>query len=151
MTSYSKDIERIKDPENIHEAVYASSPYGLMTTFENDLTVRRLINAGHEVVPLIEKELKENWINLHEITLACFAYILQKVDLESAAKILSPVFVQAIKQPGPFFVNFAAYPLRKVFKLPTKPLGDTNTQTELLETLEASTRQIKIDEGSKDA
>jgi len=44
MADYSKDIERLKNPENIKEAVYASSPYVLMKVFENDPIVRRLTN-----------------------------------------------------------------------------------------------------------
>ncbi|UCE16676.1 MAG: hypothetical protein JSV12_03470 [Candidatus Bathyarchaeota archaeon] len=135
MYDYKKDIEMIKNPENIREAVYASSPCGLMIAFENDLIVQRLINAGQEVVPLITEELEKTGLELPEITLACFAYILQKLNLTSAAKTLKPLFVRAVEKPGPFFVHFAAHALRQATKLQTKPLGMTYTRTELLESL----------------
>lgn len=145
MISYSKEIERIKNPKNIHEAVYASSPHSLKKIFEKDLIVSRLIDGGKDVVPLIAKELENKGLKLPEITLACFAYILLKVDPDSAAKILQPLFAKAIEKPGPFFINFAAHALRLVVKLPTKLLGTAHTKNELLETLEASKRLIKSD------
>lgn len=135
MADYSKDIEMLKNPENIKEAVYASSPYVLMKVFENDPIVRRLIRAGREVVPLISKEMKKG-LKLPEITLSCFAYILQKVDAESAVKILKPLFARTIDKPRGFFTNFAAHALRQALKLPTKPLEVVYTKNELLETLE---------------
>jgi len=146
MTDYNKEIERIKNPENIREAVYASSPFVLKKTFENDLTVRRLVEAGQDVIPLITKELESEGLNLHEITLACFAYILHKVNPESAALILKPLFKVAIENPGPFFVNFANQTLRQVIKLPTKPFGSAYTKEELLETLEGIKDPIIKDE-----
>lgn len=151
MTDYNKEIERIKNPENIREAVYASSPLGLKKTFENDLTVQRLVGAGQEVIPLITKEIESEGLNLHEITLACFAYILHKVDPESAALILKPVFKAAIENPGPFFVNFANQTLRQVIKLPIKPYGSSYTSEELLETLELIKEPITNDEEMESA
>jgi hypothetical protein len=136
MTDYRKDIDRIKDPENINEAVYASSPYVLRKAFESDRSVVRLISAGREVVPLISKEIEKHGMKLSEITLSCYAYILQKIDLEAALKILKPLFAKAIKNPGPFFVNFSAHALRQKVNLPIKPLQILYTKAELLETLE---------------
>jgi hypothetical protein len=136
MYDYGEDIERIKNPEHIREAVYASSPYVLMRAFENDLTVQRLINAGQEVVPLIAKELENTGLELPEITLACFAYILQRVDLESAVRILKPSFAQATEKPGPFFVHFAAHAIRQDRELPIKPLEMVYSEAELFEALE---------------
>jgi len=133
---YTQEIERLKNPENIKEAVYASSPDGLRRAFENDSVVGRLVRAGEKVVPLIGEQLERSGLELHEITLACFAYILHQVDSKSASRILEPFFVKAMEQPGPFFVNFAAYPIREVAKLTTKPLGETHTSAELSETLD---------------
>lgn len=132
---YIKEIERLKKPENIRESVYASSPHVLMKAFKNDLTVGRLIRAGREVVPLIDKELKRGGLELPEISLACFAYILQEIDLKSASEILKPLFVRTAKKPMGFFSNFAAHALRQQHKLPIKPLKMRYTKAELLETL----------------
>ncbi len=126
----------IKNPENISEAVYASSPYVLRKAFENDPNVRSLIKAGREVVPLISKELEKNGLELHEITLACFAYILHKVDVKSAVKILKPLLAQTIERPGPFFVNFATHALRQESKLSIRPLEMVYTKAEILEILD---------------
>ncbi|UCG47886.1 MAG: hypothetical protein JSU94_20705 [Phycisphaerales bacterium] len=137
MYDYKTDIERLKDPRNIREAVYASSPYVLKTTFDDDVIVRRLIDAGNEVVPLIREELKSNFAELPEITLACFAYILQKVNAASAEQVLKPLFVRAAEKPGPFFVNFAAHAIRKSKQLPVSTEKMSLTKAELLETLKA--------------
>ena len=130
-------VEKLKDPTNIREAVYASSPSGLQQIFDIDVTVQRLITAGLQVVPFIANELETNGMHLHEITLACFAYILHKVDPESAVNFLEPLFIQAMEKPGPFFVNFAAYPIRKGVNLPQKKIGSTHSKADLLDTLEA--------------
>jgi hypothetical protein len=136
MPDYRNEIERIKNPENIHEAVYASGPYTLMRAFENDPTVGSLIEGGREVIPLIAEQLKESGLNLNKITLSCFAFILQKVDLDAAVEILTPLFVQAMQTPDPFFVHFAAHTLRQGVNLPVKPSDPLHSRDELQETLE---------------
>jgi hypothetical protein len=135
MTEYSKEIEKVKNPKNISEALYASSPYTLKKAFENDQTVLRLVKAGREVTPLLVEELAKNGLELNEITLSCFAYILHKVDPKLAVKILKPLFVKAMENPGAFFVYFAAHALRQESNLPTKPLELDYTRAELRETL----------------
>jgi hypothetical protein len=147
MNEYVIGIEAIKDPENIREAVYASSPRVLRVMFENDPIVRRLIDAGKKVIPLIEKELRDNGLDLHEITLACYAYILQKIDEKSARRILTPYFLWAMEKPGVFFVHFAAAPLRKATKLKKIPLGVTLTMKELNATLKSIKRENQGVEG----
>ncbi len=151
MPGYLKDIERLKNPENIHEAIYASSPYVLMKAFEQDPTVKRVIKAGSKIVPVILEEIEKNGLNLHEITLSCFAYILQKVDIESAVQCLEKPFSLAIEKPGPFFVHMAAHTLRQGFKLTIKPLEVVYSRTELLEILEHMKRvkQKQIGKGGK--
>ncbi len=135
MIDYGKKIEKIKNPENIRGALFASSPYVLKKAFEKDQTVINLIKGGREVIPPISEELEKKGLELPEITLACFAYILYKVDLKSAVKILKPLFTQAVEKPGPFFVNFAAHILRQGSNLPIKPLELVYTRDELLEVL----------------
>lgn len=144
MPSYVKDIERLKNPANIREAIYASSPYVLMNAFEQDATIQRFIRAGRKIVPVIHEEIEKNGLNLHEITLSCFAYILQKVDVASAVKCLEKPFTRAIEKPGPFFVHVAAHTLRKGFKLTVKPFEAVYSRAELLEILEhiKSVKQI---------
>jgi hypothetical protein len=136
MADYRKDVARLKKPENIKEAIYASGPYTLMRAFEMDQTVKRLIKGGDEVVPLIAAELKKNGLRLHEITRACYAYILQKIDLETAVKLLKPLYVRAMKKPDPFFVHFAAHALRRKLGQ-TVTLSDPKyTRIQLFETLD---------------
>ncbi|MFX0107269.1 MAG: hypothetical protein ACFE7R_03220 [Candidatus Hodarchaeota archaeon] len=147
MNEHAIGIEAIKNPENIREAVYASSPRVLRMVFDNDPIVRRLIGAGQKIIPLIERELEDNRLNLHEITLACYAYILQKVDEESARRILTPHFLWAMEKPGVFFVHFAATPLRKGTNLEKKPLGVTLTLDELNATLKLIDRKNRSVEG----
>jgi hypothetical protein len=136
MVNYREEISKIKNPENIKEAMYASDPRVLMVAFQRDPTVSKLIRGKSKVVPLIVEELEKNGLNLDEITLSCFAFILQKVDLDSATKILKPIFIQAMKDPGPFFVHFAANVLRQGNKLPFNPFDPLYKRAELLETLE---------------
>ena len=136
MSKYHEEIERLKDPTNIKEALYASGPYTLMKAFKNDEIVSDLIKGGREVIPIIAEELKENSLELNEITLSCFAYILGKVDPDSGAEILKPLFIEAMKSPDPFFVNFAAHVLRQNAKMIVKTNDPLYTKGELLETLE---------------
>jgi hypothetical protein len=132
--SYREDIKKIKAAINIREALCASSPYTLRKAFENDETVRHLIKAGREVAPLLSEEFKEG-LTLNEITLSCFTYILHKVDPDLTVKILKPLFAEAMKNPGAFFVHFAAHILRQESNLSTKPLQMDYTRAELQETL----------------
>jgi hypothetical protein len=132
--SYREDIKKIKNPKNIREALCASSPYTLRKAFENDETVGHLIKAGREVAPLLSEELK-NGLTLNEITLSCFTYILHNIDPALTVKILKPLFAEAMKTPGAFFVYFAAHILREESNLPTKPLQMDYTRAELQETL----------------
>lgn len=135
MSSYREDIERLKNPKNIREALCASSPYTLRKAFENDETVLHLIKAGREVTPPIFEELEKNGLTLNEITLSCFTYIVHKIDPKSAAKTLKPLFAEAMKNPGAFFVYFAAHILRQENNLSIKPLQMDYSRAELKETL----------------
>lgn len=140
MADYRRDITRLKKPENIKEAMYASGPYTLLKAFEMDPTVNRLVRGGREVVPLIEQELKKGGMQLHEITRACYAYILQRVDLRAAVKILKPLYVRAMKNPDPFFLHFAAHALRQGLRVPVEPSDPFHSRAELLDTLDRITR-----------
>jgi len=135
MSEFQKDIERIKNPENIRAALYASGPTTLMRAFERDPTVIRLVRGGSKVIPLISAEISKNGLKLDAITLCCFAYVLQKTDAVAAATVLRPLFVQAMRNPDPFFVYFAAHVLRQDLKLPFKPDDPQYTLGELHETL----------------
>ncbi|MFC1855908.1 hypothetical protein ACFL2A_05145 [Thermodesulfobacteriota bacterium] len=136
MPDYSNAIKKIRNPENIHEAMYASGPYTLMKAFQNDTTVKQLIKGGENTASLIAKELEKGGMELNEISRSCYAFILQNIDLGAAAKILKPMFIKAMKAPDPFFVHFAAHALRQHLKLPSKPSDPLHTRGELLETLE---------------
>ena len=136
MPNLSDDLGKIKNPKNIHEALFASGPNALMKAFERDPTVNRIIKYGSKGVPLIEKILEEEGDRLDEITLSCFAFILENVDINAAAKILTPHFIRTMKEPEPFFIHFAAQVLRRWLRLPYKPRDPYYSRGELLETLE---------------
>jgi hypothetical protein len=135
MTDFHEDINSLKNPKNIKEALFASGPSLLMRAFEKDQTVMRLVRGGAKVAPLIAKELEKNGMKLDTITLSCFAYILQKVDPAIAAKVLKDLFIKAMKCPDPFFIYFAVHALRQNLKLPFKPHDPEYTYGELQETL----------------
>jgi len=121
MSEFQKDLETIKNPEKIKEAVYASGPGNLMKVFEKDPTVQRLIRGGAKVAPLVSAEIKENGPKLSKITLACFAYILQMTDRAAASAVLKPFFIQAMDKPDPYFIFFGAHAIREDLKLPLRP------------------------------
>lgn len=135
MADYSRDIERIKTPQNITEALYANSPYTLIKAFENDDTVRRLIRAGRQVAPPIAAEIEQHGLEIDDISLACYAYILHKVDAASAARVLKPLLARTRETPRLFSTAIATHVLRESAGLPTHPLDVVYTQSELAETL----------------
>ena len=136
MSEIREMLEKIKDPNNICYAMYASDSYTLMKAFRRDPIVSRLIELGPEVVPFVERQFKENTDKLDKITLSAYAYVLQSVDLESAVRVLAPFFAQAVENPDPFFVYFIAHALRQNLKLRVAPIDPHYTRGELLETLE---------------
>lgn len=135
MNDFQKYIETIKNPKNIREALFASGPQVLMKAFQKDPTVTKLIRGGLKVVPLISAEIKERGLKLDPITLACFAYILEKIDLKTATIVIAPLFIQAMKKPDPFFIYFAAHILRQNLKQRFKVNDPEYTFGELQETL----------------
>ncbi len=141
MPNYRQAIQKIKNPENIHEAVYASGPNALMKAFLKDRTVQLLIRGRSKAFPLVARELEKGGMELDEITRSCFAFILQRIDLASAAKVLQPLFVEAMKAPDPFFIYFASHALRQHLALPVDPSDPLQSRGELLETLDRLTGQ----------
>jgi hypothetical protein len=139
-----KEIELIKDPLNINEAVFASSPNVLKDAFDHDPHVRFLINAGKDVVPLIKKEIDANGTTLNDITLACYAYILSRIDVAGAAKVLTPFYQKAIhRPPAPFAIHFITHTLREDGKLrlnSTKLFYTHDEQQETLKHIKAGGR-----------
>lgn len=131
-----KEIEILKDPGKIHEALYASSPRVLRFAFDNDPRVRAVITAGPPVVPLIATELEKNSRNLDEITVSCYTYILEKIDAQKAAKILRPLAAKMIDRPGFFIPTFVTHALRKGTRLSIKTRQHFYTRAELAATLE---------------
>ena len=135
MVGYSRDVEKIKNPRNITEAMHANSAYTLMKAFENDETVRHLVQAGRQVAPVITAEIEKTGLDLDDITLACYAYILGKVDPAFAARVLKPLLARTIDERRLFFTDVAAHVLRESARLPTRPQEMAYTKSELLETL----------------
>jgi len=135
MPDHNQDLVRLKDPANIKEAECASSPYVLLKTFAADPVIKRLIKGGARVVPLIQQILDVEADQLPEISLAAYAYILERVDKAAASRLLKPVFAARLRHPGPFFVHVVAHALRGPLGLPTRPLEVVYSKTELAETL----------------
>lgn len=135
MPDYQKDIEKLRRPENIVEAVYASSAYVLRTAFQRDPTIARLVKGGAEVVPLVQGELARDGIELDDITLAALAYIVDQAAPASAPALLKPLLRKAVDHPGPFFVNFATHALRREAKLSLRPAEMVYPKAEMLEVL----------------
>jgi hypothetical protein len=128
-------IEILKKPELIKEALYASSPTVLESVFDEDVNVKAVIGAGLESVALIEKEIKKNGTKFHDITLSCFAYILMKINISSAVKILRTVFPKIARRPGSFAAMFMARTLRMTMNLPVDPKELFFTEEQLNETV----------------
>jgi hypothetical protein len=132
-----KEIEILKDPKKINEALYANSPRVLTFVFDRDPHVRSVISAGQKAVPLIARELEEHGKELNEITFSCFTYILEKIDARAAAKILQPLVPKVIDRPGFFIPTFITHALRQGHRLSLKERRFFYTPTELRETVQA--------------
>lgn len=143
MSDLQQDLETIKDPVKIKEAVYASGPYTLLQAFARDPLVARVIRAGRKAVPLIVEQIKANGLKLDRITLACYVYILMRVDQEAAVAQVRPLFIEAMKKPDPFFPYFAAHVLRRSFNMPVKADDPEYSFAELQETLAWAERSAK--------
>ncbi|MDO9324595.1 MAG: hypothetical protein Q7T80_06510 [Methanoregula sp.] len=130
------EIEILKDPSRIHEALYANSPRVLMFAFDNDPHVRSVINAGQKAVPLVAHELEKSSKDLNEITFSCYTYILEKIDAVAATKILQPLVPKIIDRPGFFIPTFVTHALRKGHRLAVKKSQHFYTAAELNATLQ---------------
>jgi hypothetical protein len=136
MPTYLKDVQALRKPDNIRDAVFASSPYVLRKAFVADPAVRRLVRAGPEVVADIAKELGPGALELPDITLACLAHILSEVEPDRGTKLLAPLLRRALEKPGgPFFPHFATHLLRQQARLPVRPLEMVYRREEMAEAL----------------
>lgn len=136
MADLRRDLRILRKPSNIRRAELASSPYVLRKILAADPTIRRLIRAGEEVVPLILEETRRAE-RLSEITLAAFAFIVERVSPEAAPEVLRVQFRRAVKKPGPYFVHFAAHAIRSGLQMRLKPLEMVYSHAELIETQDA--------------
>jgi hypothetical protein len=135
MSHYEEDLRAIANPENINEAVFAYSPYVLRKAFERAPIVQRLIAAGREISPLISDELERN-TELPEISRACLVYILEQIDNRQMVRVVSPLFRTELKNPGPFFIHFAAHGLRAAHHLKVRERDISYSNAELRELLD---------------
>lgn len=133
MASLQKDLTLLRNPANIKKAQLASSPYVLRKIFAADPAIQRLIAAGEKVIPLISEEIYKGE-RPDEFTLAAFAFIVDNVKAEAAPEIFGPLFREAMKRPGPFFIHFAAHAIRSGLHLPVKSLEIFYSPAELKET-----------------
>ena len=122
MPKYLKDVQRLRNPENIKDAVYASSPYVLRKAFVADPTVQKLVRAGPKAFNDIKHEFAVRAAKLPDITLACLAYILNQIAPAKGAALVAPVLRRHVEKAGPFFKHFATHLLREQARLPLRPL-----------------------------
>jgi hypothetical protein len=135
MPKYQKAVQKLRNPENIKDAVFASSPYVLRKAFQADPVVQELVREGPPVVADIERELAARADKLPDITLACLAYILSQVAPADGAKLLAPALRKALDEGGPFFKHFATHLLRQEARLPVRPLQIFYRREEMIEAL----------------
>lgn len=136
MSEYLNDIRILHEPSGIKNVQLASSPYVLRKIFAEDPVIRKLIEGGEKVVPLIMEETRKG-APAAEITLAAYAFIIENIKPEAAPEILGPIFKKTMKDPGPYFVHFAAHAIRSGRRMPVKPLEMVYSRAELIETQEA--------------
>jgi hypothetical protein len=135
MPKYQKEVQKLRNPENIKEAVYASSPYVLRKAFLADPTVQKLVQAGPAAVADIKQEFAAGADKLSDITLACLAHILSQVAPAEGAALLAPVLRKTMDKGGPFFKHFATHLLRQEVRLPVRPLEMVYRREEMQEVL----------------
>lgn len=135
MPSYLKEVQRLKNPENINEAVFASSPYVLRKAFLADPTVQKLVRSGPAVLADIKQEMSAEASQLSDITLACFAHILSQVAPVEGAAFLAPELKKVADKSGPFFATFGTHLLRHAAQLPVRPIEMNYRREELKEVL----------------
>jgi hypothetical protein len=135
MPKYVKDVQRLRNPENIKEAVYASSPYVLRKAFMADPTVQKLVRAGPNAFDAVKHEFAARGDKLPDITLACLAYILMQIAPAEGAALVAPVLRRQVKKGGPFFKHFATHLLRQEAQLPLRSLEMVYRREEMQEIL----------------
>jgi hypothetical protein len=133
MANLGKDLITLRNPLNIKNSMVASSPYVLRRIFVADPVIKRLIKAGEKVIPLITEELNKSE-HLDEITLSALAFIIENVKVVAAPELLGALFRKHVKNPGPFFIHFAAHAIRSAFRLPIKSLEIVYSRIEIIET-----------------
>jgi hypothetical protein len=135
MRKYVKDVQRLRSPENIREAIYASSPYVLGKAFAADRIVQKLVRAGPNAFDDVKHEFVARADKLPDITLACLAYILTQIAPAKGAALVAPVLRRQVEKAGPFFKHFATHLLRQEARLPLRPLEMVYRREEMQEVL----------------
>jgi hypothetical protein len=135
MRKYVKDVQRLRNPENIKDAVYASSPYVLGKAFAADPIVQKLVRAGPNAFDDVKHEFAARADKLPDITLACLAYILTQIAPAEGAALVAPVLRRQVKKAGPFFKHFSTHLLRQEARLPLRPLEMVYRREEMQEVL----------------
>lgn len=135
MPDYHKAVIKLQDPNEVIKFRIASSPYILRELFSQDPTILKLIRGGVQVVKLIDVEIKEKAEKLDEVTIAAYSYILENIDSVATSDILKPLYRQAAKKPGPYFVHFATHFYRRIRNLSVNDTDPTYSRNEIEETL----------------
>lgn len=135
MPKYVKDVQRLRKPENIKGAVYASSSYVLRKAFAADPTVQKLVRAGPNAFDDVKHEFATRADKLPDITLACLAYILTQIAPSEGAALVAPLLRRQVEKGGPFFKHFATHLLRQQARLPLRSLEMVYRPEEMQEIL----------------
>lgn len=134
MSDLQHELTALRDPLTIKNASLASSPYVLRKAFAADTRIRELIAAKDQVLPLVAEEMRAPE-RLSDITLAALAFIVENVKPEAAPQLFGAHFRNSLKNPGPFFVYFAAHAIRSGLGQKVKVPQMDYSRSELRETM----------------
>ena len=109
-------ILRLRNPSNIRYALAASSPYPLRRAFDLDETIQKIIEqgelAGNEIIELLKTDTSTS---LNDITLACYFYILEKIDYKKEINQLVNILDNLKEdETKAFGQHFATHTIKKL-------------------------------------
>lgn len=110
MSSIKELIQKIENPSNIHQAFAASGPHTLMIVFDMDETVQKVVESRDDVEDLVLKRIRyRDRKEIHDISMACFCYILGKKGSRKAVAEMANVLAEIHKMRKLNKMSFAKY------------------------------------------
>ncbi len=114
MIGIEKLVLKIENPAKIRNALAASGPCPLRVAFDLDETVQKIVESkgevGEVILSRIQNMKKEK---IDDITLACFCYILEKLNYKKATPKIVDLLVDLIEEKDIVFSqHFAAHTIK---------------------------------------